>query len=369
MRSTAIDRRAFLAGAGAAMALGLPARAAERLARSDMLFLAPCRRADGSFGVLVLTERGETIRDIDLPARGHDSAVDAARGRAVAFARRPGTFAVAFDAAGMRPTKIITAPADRHFYGHGAFSADGELLYATENDFAVPRGVIGIYDASADFRRIGEFSTHGVGPHEALLLPDGRTLAVANGGIETNPTFGREKLNLPTMAPSLALLDISTGECLAVHALPKDKHMLSIRHMAVGADGSLWFGTQWEGDPLETPPLVGRLGRGGGLVLADIGGAELTEMRAYVGAMAASRDGSMIAASAPRGGFLCYWSATTGRFLGRTAIEDSSGITGIGKSLFLASNGAGKIVEASPGEVRDLGTAPVAFDNHLRLAG
>ena len=59
MRSTAIDRRAFLAGAGAALALGLPARAAERLAASEMLFLAPCRRADGSFGVLVLSERGE----------------------------------------------------------------------------------------------------------------------------------------------------------------------------------------------------------------------------------------------------------------------------------------------------------------------
>jgi hypothetical protein len=114
---------------------------------------------------------------------------------------------------------------------------------------------------------------------------------------------------------------------------------------------------------------VGRLGRSGGLVLADIGGAELGAMRAYVGAMAASRDGSMIAASAPRGGFLCYWSAASGRFLGRTEIADSSGITGIRKGVFLASNGAGAIVEAAPGEARIRGTAPVAFDNHLRLAG
>lgn len=351
------------------MALGLPARAAERLAASDMVFLAPCRRAGGSFGVLVLSERGETIRDIDLPARGHDIAVDAMRGHAVAFARRPGTFAVAFDVAGMRPTKIFTAPANRHFYGHGAFSADGRLLYATENDFAAGRGKIGIYDLSVGYARIGEFDTHGVGPHEALLLPDGRTLAVANGGIETNPAWGREKLNLPSMAPSLALLDTTNGECLALHALPKDKHMLSIRHMAVGADGSLWFGTQWEGDPLETPPLVGRLGRSGGLVLAEIGGAELGAMRSYVGAMAASRDGSMIAASAPRGGFLCYWDAASARFLGRTEIADSSGITGIGEGVFLASSGAGAIVEASPGGARARGSAPVAFDNHLRRAG
>ena len=49
---------------------------------------------------------------------------------------------------------------------------------------------------SADFARVGEFPTHGVGPHELLLLGDGRTLAVANGGIETHPDFGRAKLNI-----------------------------------------------------------------------------------------------------------------------------------------------------------------------------
>ena len=34
----------------------------------------------------------------------------------------------------------------RHFFGHGVFSPDGKLLYATENDFEAARGVIGVYD-------------------------------------------------------------------------------------------------------------------------------------------------------------------------------------------------------------------------------
>ena len=83
------------------------------------------------------------------------------------------------------------------------FSPDGALLYATENDFDNAAGMVGIYDARAVSSAIGEFPTHGVGPHELLLLDDGATLAIANGGIETHPDFGRAKLNIATMKPSL----------------------------------------------------------------------------------------------------------------------------------------------------------------------
>ena len=54
-------------------------------------------------------------------------------------------------------------------------------------------------------------------------------------------------------------------------------------------------------------------------------------MRRYVGAMAASRDGTLISASAPRGGYVVHFSAETGRYVGRTEIANSSGITGYGE--------------------------------------
>ena len=38
-------------------------------------------------------------------------------------------------------------------------------------------------------------------------MSDGRTIAVANGGIATHPDFDRVKLNLATMEPSLVRLD------------------------------------------------------------------------------------------------------------------------------------------------------------------
>ncbi len=337
-----------------------------RSSGSEALILAPARRADDSFAVMVFSERYELIREIALPARGHDLAVHRPSGRAVAFARRPGTFAVAFDVHGRTAPQVFLAQADRHFFGHGAYSADGKLLFATENDFDAGQGVIGVYDATGRYRRIGEFPTRGAGTHEAILMPDGKTLAIANGGIETHPDYGRDMLNLPTMDPSLAFVDLD-GHLVAQHRLPEDFHQLSIRHMAVGADGKVWFGTQWQGDPLETPSLVGRASLEGGMQLVPTPEPELNAMRRYIGAMAASRDGTIICASAPRGGYVCYWSAETGRYVGRTAIADSSGVTGAGAKSFLASNGEGLILEAGIDRAKEAVHEPgVAFDNHLR---
>ncbi len=365
-----IDRRSLLAGAGAALATGLAPRSAAALATSEALILAPATREDGGFAVMVFGERGDLIREIALPARGHDLAVHQASGRAVAFARRPGTFAVAFDIFSRTAPQIFLARPDRHFFGHGAYSADGKLLFATENDFGAGTGIIGIYDATDAYRRIGEFPTRGVGTHEAILLPDGKTLAIANGGIETHPEYGREMLNISTMDPSLVFIDLD-GHLIAQYRLPERYHQLSIRHMAIGADGKIWLGMQWEGDPLATPSLVGRASIETGLELVATPEVELNDMRRYVGAVAASRDGTVISASAPRGGYIVHFSAETGRYLARTQIADSSGIVGYGAKTILASNGEGLIVEAgADGESREVANRPgVAFDNHLRTVG
>ena len=70
-----------------------------------------------------------------------------------------------------------------------------------------------------------------------------------------------------------------------------------------------------------------------------------------------------------RGGIIAHFSAESGRWLGSTAIADSSGIAGFGARSFLASNGEGRIIEAFVDRpVRDIVGAPgVSFDNHLRV--
>ncbi|HRN84224.1 MAG TPA: DUF1513 domain-containing protein, partial [Hyphomicrobium sp.] len=176
----AIDRRRFVAGALVALAapravLHAEARAAGQAA-ADVVYAAAARRAGNGYAVLLVTEDGRILREIPLTARAHDIAIDRERRRAVACARRPGYFALAFDLDGHAEPEVFVPPEDRHFYGHGAFSPDGRLIYMTEHDIETGEGVIGVYDTGNGFRRVGEFPSYGIGPHEAILLPDGRTL-------------------------------------------------------------------------------------------------------------------------------------------------------------------------------------------------
>src|SRR3546814_13522316 len=71
---------------------------------------------------------------------------------------------------------LIAAAEDRNFCGHGAYSADGRRMFATEVVASTGNGVLGIYDVRDGYRRVGEFSTRGLDPHEILLMPDRQTL-------------------------------------------------------------------------------------------------------------------------------------------------------------------------------------------------
>lgn len=363
MRSTAIDRRTFLALAGGAALAPQGAWASE-----EALFLG-ARLNGGRFEAAVIDERGRDRLVLPLEARGHSFAVDAPRRRAVAFARSPGRFAIAFDVEGRDAPQAIAAAPGRHFYGHGVFTGDGRLMLATENDFEAGRGVIGVYDATDGFRRLAEFASQGVGPHEAVLLDDGRTLCVANGGILTHPDYGRAKLNLATMAPSLAYIDIASGAVVEQAALAPELHQLSIRHMAVDAAGDVWFGCQYEGAASERPPLVGRHRRGRPAELFAGPRDVLHAMQNYVGSVALDASGTVLATSSPRGGLIAFWDTQSGRHLGHRLLPDGCGIAPAARGRVLATSGRGAILSAgwnSQDVLAEPGKAGPAWDNHLR---
>src|SRR5690606_10593254 len=121
----------------------------------------------------------------------------------------------------------------------------------------------GIFDVAGGYRRVGEFDTHGAGPHEMLLSADGTMLVVANGGIETHPDFGRAELNLQTMDPSLVFIDVRDGSLVGQLKLASELHQLSIRHLGFDSKGRVWFGCQFRGAPETRPQLVGYATREG----------------------------------------------------------------------------------------------------------
>lgn len=369
-----LSRRSFLAALGgltanSALAGSTLAESLQTQDGSAPLFASAYRQANGDFGIGLVDELGQVLARITLPGRGHGFAVAPDRSRLVAFARRPGNFAVIVRPLEGISTEILVAEPGRHFFGHGCFSRDGRLLYAVENDFDTARGVIGIYDLSGlASRRIGEFATHGIGPHEALLSQDGRVLIVANGGIETHPAKGREKLNLDTMAPSIAFLEAETGDLLSRQELDPALHQLSLRHMALDANGRAWVGGQFEGPADGKPPLVAVLSRDETPKLLELPDKVSSGLENYIGSVATNRSGEVVATSAPRGGKTLFWKADTGSYLGSQTIVDGCGVAPIDQGSFLVSDGNGALSYVlepdSPAEVIAR-PAGLSWDNHM----
>jgi hypothetical protein len=361
------ERRAFLRAAGVGFAASLMPRQVAALERSELVFASSVQTTDGGFGAVLLGERGDVIANIALPDRGHDITISREAGRGVVFARQPGTFAVVFDPAGQAAPITLTSIEGRHFFGHGVFSPDGRLLYATESDFEAAQGVIGIYDATDGYRRIGEFPTYGTGPHEMLLMPDGVTFVVANGGIETHPDFGRTELNLETMDPSVAFIDRRDGQLVGQLRLGAGLHQLSIRHMAIDMRGRVWFGCQYKGAPSESPQLVGYATMDGEIRLVELPDDTLRDLRNYVGSVAASADGRTIAVSSPEGDLLVAIEAEGGRPVLVETLRNGCGLAADGAG-FVATSGMGEMVGIAGAE-RAPRRFEFQFDNHMLRVG
>ncbi|MCO6187325.1 DUF1513 domain-containing protein [Rhizobium sp. L1K21] len=360
MRGRLIDRRSFIRASGAAFLAGLTPRSLMALERADAVYAAGFMDRDGNYGMALVSEQGTIIDRIDLPDRAHGLAASKSTGMVAAFARRPGTFVFVYDMNGRQAPVIITANEDRHFYGHGKFSPDGRLLYASENDFDNRRGVIGIYDATAGFERIGEFPTYGIGPHDLTVSDDGSVLIAANGGIETHPDFGRTKLNLDHMEPSLALIDAKTGALMEKHGLSPELSQLSIRHADTCADGRIWFACQYQGPRNDLPPLIGSLKRGEDLNLITLPEDVTEGLANYVGAIAVNRHDGLVAATSPKGSSYVILDADTGALVSQKRFDHASAVASASHG-FAVSNENGLFLQTR---------SDVAWDQHaIRLKG
>lgn len=239
------------------------------------------------------------------------------------------------------------------------------FAYTTENDYDAALGMIGVWDARKGYRRIGEFSSGGVGPHDILRLPSSDTLVVANGGIETHPDSGRAKLNVPTMRPNLSYVG-HDGALIGQFVLDEAFHLNSIRHLDVSTAGLVAFATQWQGDPSDAPALLGlhQLGHAATWVLADP--AQHVALEGYAGSVSFSGDQTCVGITSPRGGLIQVFSVADGTSNWTSTSPDASGLSRHAASGFCFTNGTGAFghVDAE-GVLAGVQIHDRAFDNHL----
>ncbi|SDX90141.1 hypothetical protein SAMN05444358_11514 [Ruegeria halocynthiae] len=352
------SRRIFLAGLAAASFA--PVRGWPSVGGPD--FLAAALFPDGTYRLSGLDSTGNILFSIPLPARGHAAAAHPIKAQAVAFARRPGTFAIVIDCESGTVIKRLKAPKGRHFYGHGAFSADGTQFFTTENNYETADGVVGVWDV-ASFARLGEFPSGGIGPHDMRLMPDGGTLVIANGGIETHPESGRTKLNLPTMQPNLTYVDLS-GSILDQVELPPALHKNSIRHLAVRRDGLVGFAMQWQGSQTKHPPLLGLHRQGEKPHLLSAPDTGQSTLQGYAGSIAFSADNQSIAITCPRGNALHRFNVTNGTFTDAFALEDVCGL-GAGSTGLVFTTGTGAFGTLNTTRAEISAQLNCQWDNHL----
>ncbi len=382
-----LTRRSFnrqLLGVAAVSVMARAASVQASLAADD----APVQKArlaagyagtDGAtYGVSIHDTNGRELIRQELPSRLHDCVFHPHRPELVVFDRRPGThmhvLGLKVHGRERRPLISIASTPGRHFYGHGCFDASGRVLYVTENDYDSARGIIGVYDAERDYQRTGEFASQGIGPHDISLMADGRTLVIANGGIETHPDTGREKLNLFDMRSTLALIDSRNGGLIRQYNLPTSLQRLSLRHLALDSRGHCCFGGQYEGAPEDLPPLVGSLSPEGKLALWESPAATTVALRNYISSISAIPGTPYMATSSSHGGITLIWNSLTGTVEHTIEAFDGSGVAGIDGTLYISSGDGSLRRCPSHGQgawvtERIARHAELHWDNHLVIAG
>ena len=341
-------------------------------ANQDILVSAQGRKKD-RYGLSWLSE-GE-VKTALSGFRGHGASQHPLRSTSVImYARRPGTTGVEVNLQTGAIDKVFDCQNNRHMLGHGCFSLDGKTLFTTEADYQNGTGKIGIRDALS-YQQIGEYDSHGIGPHELKLMPDGKTLVIANGGILTHPNSSRKELNLNSMSSSLTYLDIENGQKLDDFRVAENK--ASIRHLDVAADGTVAFAMQMQrkvADHEHTVALGGIHKPGQAIQLLEQPEVLIDQMKDYMGSVAINDRTRTAGFTSPRGDVAAFWNIDSGELQGHHALHDVCGIaTTSDQRYFILTNSFGQIRQLDAMTLKENPTArsqlaETYWDNHLLVA-
>lgn len=321
------DRRAVLLGSaalGGFLLLDREALASPHAASGGTsgLVVGPGRRAsaDGTsqtyhLSIVDLDADEPTMREIPLDFFGHGVTPDPTQpARACIFEKR-GTGAAEVDLSSGEVLAPIVSPKGREFYGHGAFSPDGALLYSTETlvdeDY---RGLVVVRDGRS-LKELGEFPTFGESPHDCVLRDEGKTLVITNGGGQDRGGSGG----------SVSYVDVATEKL--IEKVEIESPALNAGHLAISAAGDLAVvsaARDWM--PKETLGGASFRPRGGAMRTMTEPAATTQRMIGESLSLAIHEATGTIGITNPRGSLVTFWNLRRGEFLGELALAEPRGI-------------------------------------------
>lgn len=364
------SRRKFIKGTGLVLTLsGLSSfvswsNLTEKNSNSSSVnwFVSCGSDQSGNYYAIACTENGMSASKVMLPSRGHGVLPIANKpGHAFIFARSPQTYIVEVDFNKGSVVNQTKTKEGQHISGHGCLTPDDKYLICTENDYINNKGIIVVRDVET-LKEINQYYSGGMGPHELKIMPDGKTIVVANGGIKTHPDQKGKKLNIETMKPNLTYIEAHSGKILSQHTL--SDHKLQIRHLDVSQKGKVVAALQNEGKKPGTVSLVMSHYGAETPVLFEAPERIWEIMNNYAGSVEIDDVSNTVIVTSSKTNSTGFWDLTTGKFISLISTPKGSGaFHKNSKTIITVADGG--ILEIDTKNTRQVGRQEgVKWDNH-----
>jgi hypothetical protein len=229
---------------------------------------------------------------------------------------------------------------------HAAAHPNGRTLVTSEIDAETGDGVVVFRDLNSGAPRA--MLPVGIEPHDVLFAHGGERLVVAVGGIAKAADIKGPPINAGNIESAVVELDGQTGALIKRHQLGPNLKSLSLRHMAIAADGeSIAIGMQ-DQDRAQLRPLMAVLRPGGDLQLLPLPSDDQGSLRSYIGSGEHRQFGAIRCRNQSEGGMVGLWSLRRYQWLGGFALADVCGLAADQEPwLFLRHVRLGRLCEAS----------------------
>lgn len=267
---------------------------------------------------------------IPLDFFGHGLAIHPNKPWEAALLEKRGHGGCCLDLAARKVVRSIAPMKGHAFYGHAAYSHDGDLLFVVETHLESNQGAISIRDPTT-FAVLAIFPTYGMAPHDCHLVEHGRTLVITNGGGPVGSPF----------LPSVTFVDVNSHALLEKHEV-LDRNRNTGHVSVVGGREFAAVSAPRDGLPSKTS-LGGVSLRRRGQPWAHMIAPEVVTSRLVGESLSVAIHGPSRTAVAthPDGNLITFWSLDRGGLTGKLELPGPRGVTlTLDEQLYVVSYGA-----------------------------
>lgn len=289
---------------------------AQEQAQQDAWLLGSGIR-DGNAFVLFSNLTSNRFGRIPIPTLGHSILRHPAKAYTALSIPKKMSVMSEVDLKSKKLIQSIDAGPGMSFYGHGAFNKDGSKFFTSEIEFETQKGVVKIRDGKT-YREIGRVDSHGLRPHDIMLIENDTIAILTHGGLDRN-----QKDTAIDLRTNVTFVELATGKLLK--RLVPDRSGFEIGHVALSKDGYLLGGSfpqsgETYGDTFVAKP-------NGKFTQLEVPPAPIAKkLKDQILSLALDSERALVAATSPKSGLVLFWNYKKNKFLKALEMKDPHGV-------------------------------------------